>query len=86
MALRKLTARAPKKGASSAMVKMLSENKDCADCDATTASYVDVRFGVFVCSECAAAHRNVLGASWVREAANADAITADEMAYVSTMG
>jgi hypothetical protein len=85
MALRKLTVRAPKK-APSAVVKLLADNKDCADCDSASVSHVDVRFGVFVCADCAAAHRSVLGAAWVKDTVPGDTITPDETSYLTSMG
>lgn len=68
--------------------RLLAENQTCADCACAlfaTATFVNVRYGVFVCDECVGAHR-VLPLSLVKDVGQPDAVSVDHLAFLSTMG
>lgn len=58
------------------LARLLTENNTCADCDTPLPGptvWMDIRYGVFVCDQCAAAHR-LLSDALVKASARSDIV------------
>ena len=73
-------------GSGGILASLVKENEWCADCDAQQAPLCDLRYGVFLCEDCAAVH-GLLPQGLVREVRiGDDTFQVDELAYLSSMG